>query len=143
VPRARNIQPRVGEAAVLAEWQTFKVDEVVVSTSDLLDAWREAMRAAELAERLARLAEAAAEDADESAAASEEIARLAERAAVAAANAAQSARNSADRTASIAKERRDGASHTLDIERGSWQAETIAKDEYHRAEEESRGGHDE
>jgi hypothetical protein len=118
------------------------VEEVVVSTTDLLDAWREALRAAELAERLARLAEATAEDADESAAASEEIAQLAEKAAVAATNAAQSARNAANRTASIAKGRRDGVSHAQDIEHGTRQAETSAKVEYHRAEEEARVRHE-
>jgi hypothetical protein len=117
------------------------VDDVVVSTADLLDAWREAVRAAELAERLARFAEATAQDADESAAASEEIAQLAERAADAATNAAQSARNSANRTASLAKERRDGVSHAQDTERGTRQAETAAKSEYHRAAEEARDGH--
>lgn len=118
------------------------MDEVVVSTADLLDAWREATRAAELAERLARLAEATAEDADESAAASEEIAQLADRAAAAATNAAQSARNAANRTASIAKERRDGVSPAQDTERGTRQAETTARNGYHRAEEEARDRHD-
>jgi hypothetical protein len=130
----RNIQALVEETADPAGWETSQVDDVVVSTADLRDAWREAMRAAELAERLARLAEATAEDADESAAASEEIAQLAERAAVAASNAAQSARNAADRTASIAKERRVGVAHSQGIERGTRQAESSAKDEYHRAE---------
>lgn len=138
MPRGRNIPKRVDETAVLAEWETFSVDEVVVSTADLLDAWREATRAAELAERLARLAEAAAVDADESAAASEEIAQLADRAAAAATNAAQSARNAAARTAAIAKERRDGVSPAQDTARGTRQAETIAKDDYHRAEEGAR-----
>ena len=105
------------------------MDEAVVSTADLLDAWREATRAAELAERLARYAEATAEDADESAAATEEIAQLAERAAGAATNAAQSARNAANRTAVLAKERRDGVSPAQDIERGTRQAEATAKDD--------------
>ena len=116
--------------------------KVVVSTADLLDAWREATRAAELAERLARYAEATAEDADESAAASEEIAQLADRAAAAATNAAQSARNAANRTASIAKERRDGVAPAQDIERGTRQAEANAKGEYHRAEEDAQDRHE-
>jgi hypothetical protein len=97
------------------------MDEGVVSTAELLDEWRDAVRAAEPAERLARLAEASAEDADESAAASEDIAHLAERAAEAAANAAQSARNAADRTVSIAKERRDGVSRMQGIEHATRQ----------------------
>jgi hypothetical protein len=113
------------------------MDDVVISTADLLEAWRETMRAAELAERLARLAEATADDADESAAGSEEIAQLAERAAVAATNAAQSARNAANRSASLAKARRDGVSHSQEIELGSRQAEAAAKAEYDRAEEEA------
>jgi ABC-type transporter Mla subunit MlaD len=117
------------------------VDEVVVSTANLLDAWREAVRAAELAERLARLAEATAKDADESAQASEEIAQLAERAADAASNAAQSARNAANRTASLAKDRRDGVSYAQDTERGTRQVETTAKDDYHRAAERALDAH--
>lgn len=114
------------------------MDDVVISRVELLDAWREAMRAAELAERLARLAETAAEDADEGAAAAEEIAELAERAAVAATNAAQSARNAANRTASIAKVRRDGLSHAHDAERGTRQAETGAKVKYDRGDAHER-----
>ena len=115
------------------------MDEVVVSAAELQDAWREAMRAAELAERLTRHAEAAAEDAEESASSSEEIAELAERAAVAASNAAQRARNVADRTASVAKERRERVTNAQDFERTARQAEVSANDDYRGAQHGGQG----
>jgi hypothetical protein len=113
------------------------VDDIVITTADLLDAWREAVRAAELAERLARLAEAAADDADESAKAADEIAQLAERAAVAATSAAETARNAAHRTAAVAKLRREGVTGAHDTERETREAEGQAKDAYHRATEDA------
>ena len=51
------------------------------TTAELLDAWRDATRASELAERLSAVASDAAELAERNAAASTEIARMAERAA--------------------------------------------------------------
>jgi len=54
------------------------IDEPV-TTADLLEAWREATRAADLAERLAKLAAETSERADLSADASEEVAKLAEK----------------------------------------------------------------
>jgi hypothetical protein len=55
--------------------------EEPTTTADLLSFWREATRAAELAERLAGVAAESAERAEMSASASEEIADLAEQAA--------------------------------------------------------------
>lgn len=49
-----------------------------MSTSDLLEQWREATRAAELADRLVQLAQASAERSDNDALAAEEIAKMAE-----------------------------------------------------------------
>jgi hypothetical protein len=63
--------------------------------AELLEAWRDATRAAELAERLAAEALKAAENADGDAVETEEIATLAESAAGAAERAASSARAAA------------------------------------------------
>jgi hypothetical protein len=76
-----------------------------VTTSDLLEKWREATRAAELARRLAGVAQQASTKADESVLASKEIAEMAERAARAAEEAAATARNAADRAAATAREK--------------------------------------
>lgn len=82
------------------------VEEERLTTADLLMQWREATRAAQLAERLAELATRAADQSDASALASEQIARMAEKAAVAAERASQSARKAATRAAALAAENR-------------------------------------
>ena len=82
------------------------MEEERLTTADLLMQWREATRAAELAERLAEVATRAADQSDASALASEQIARMAEKAAVAAERASRSARNAATRAASLATENR-------------------------------------
>ena len=71
------------------------VDDERLSTGELLMQWRDATRAAELAERLAEIAAQAADQADRGALASDQIARMAQRAAVAAERAARSARKAA------------------------------------------------
>ena len=68
------------------------MDLDVMSTSELLEAWRDATRAAELAERLAAAALRAVDKADQNAATAEEIAVLAEEAAIYATRAAEAAR---------------------------------------------------
>ena len=73
-----------------------------MTTTNLLEQWREATRAADLAERLARLALESADLADEEALASEEIATLAEAAAESAARAATTARAAAERAKTLA-----------------------------------------
>ena len=75
------------------------VDDERPSTGELLTQWRDATRAAELAERLAEIASQAADQADRSALASDQIARMAEKAAVAAERAARSARKAARQAA--------------------------------------------
>ena len=84
------------------------VQEEVLTTEDLLEQWREAVRASELAERLANLALESVERADQSALGAEEIARMAERAAKAAERAANSARKAAEQAAAFARETRAG-----------------------------------
>lgn len=75
-----------------------------MTTADLLEKWREATRAAELAKRLAEAALETAQRADRSAVASEDIAKMAERAAQAAADAAAIARQAADEANAFASD---------------------------------------
>jgi len=83
------------------------VDDERLSTGELLIRWRDATRAAELAERLAEIASQAADQADRGALASDQIARMAEKAAVAAERAARSARKAAGQAAELAVENRE------------------------------------
>lgn len=111
--------------------------EEPASTADLLRAWRDAIRAAELAERLAAEAAETAKHADLQADASAEIATLAERAAAAASRAAERATAAAAETAALAKSR--GTSHatrTADASRLREESEQAGVD-YHRSEAES------
>ena len=114
-----------------------------MTTSDLLEAWREATRAAELAERLATIALTAAEDAERNAMASEEIAEMAERAAEAAQHAAETARRAAARAREFATSARDSklrdADH--DVVEARAAAERAGK-MYHKAEAEARTRHE-
>jgi hypothetical protein len=120
------------------------VEEEVLTTEELLEQWRDATRAAELAERLAQLAAEGAERADQNAAAAEEIARMAERAAKAAERAAVSARKAATRAATFARESRAGrladADQTLVDTRAE---EAAARDRFHDAEQAARDRHGE
>src|SRR5689334_1025415 len=113
-----------------------------MTTADLLDAWREATRAAELAARLARQAEEAADHADDDASGSDEIAKLAESAAEAAEIAATKARAAADRASALAAVKRgadvDDAQETAVAARA---IETEARDDYHDAEAQARRRH--
>lgn len=119
------------------------MDDEGIDTADLLAAWRDATRAAELTERLAGMASEAADTADRSAMASEEIARMAERAAKAADRAARSARDAATRAAALATESRERrlleAEALVVTARGD---ESAARDAYHRHESEMRDRHD-
>ena len=97
--------------------------------------WRDATRAAELAERLAEIATEAADHADRSALASDQIARMADKAAVAAERAARSARKAARQAADLAIEHREQrlpvADEALVTARAS---EAQARGRYHEAE---------
>lgn len=110
-----------------------------MTTADLLEQWREATRAAELAERLAKMATEAAERADQNAIASEEIARMAEQAAEAAERAARTAREAADRASAFAEESRSGRVADADQAALETRAEEgAARDRYHEAERAAR-----
>jgi hypothetical protein len=111
------------------------VEEERVTTADLLAQWREATRAAELAERLAVMATQAADQADANALGSDQIASLAEKAAVAAERAATTARKAATRATALASENRHerlrDADTAVTAARGS---ETGARERYDEAE---------
>ena len=85
-----------------------------MTTGELLERWRDATRAAEIAERLAALAEASVARADRDAIAAQEIARLAQRAAKHAERTARIAREAAARATSFAAENRER--HLADAE---------------------------
>ena len=107
-----------------------------MTTGELLEQWREATRAAELAERLARLAQTSVERADRDAVAAQEIARMAERAAKHAERTARIARDAADRAQAFAAENRSGyLSETEQAVVSTRDEETAARDRYHAAEQ--------
>ena len=110
----------------------------VMNTGELLDAWRDASRAAELAERLAQIARTAVDKGERDAATSEEIARLAEDVAASATRAAIAAREVARIAASEAtllREGLEGADRSVSDART---AETGARDRFHEAETDAR-----
>ena len=113
-----------------------------MTTAELLEQWREATRAAELAERLAKLAQASVERSDKDAIAAQEIAKMAERAARHAERAARIARDASDRAKAFAAENRAGyfadAESTMVIAR---EEETAARERFHGAERAARERH--
>lgn len=113
-----------------------------MSTGELLEQWREATRAAELAERLAKLAQASVERSDRDSIAAQEIAKIAERAAKHAERTALIARQAAQRAIAFAAENREG--YLADAEEtvvGTRAEEAAARDRFHAAEREARSKH--
>ena len=117
---------------------TYVLMQDTLSTEDLLEQWREATRAAQLAERLAKLAASSVERADQAAAGAAEIAQMAERTAQSAEHAAQAARRAADLAASIATEARTGAGADEQSVVDARVDEASARDRYHEAERQAR-----
>ena len=114
------------------------VDEPV-TTSDLLDVWRDAMRAAELAARLAEVAAEKAQQAELNAAGAEEVAGLAEQLAAAATAAAERARAAADHAHELARDAGSGDVRAADDDRASTlAAEGAGRDWYQSVEADSR-----
>lgn len=101
------------------------------STAELLEAWRNASRAAELADSLAANASAVSDTAYATAAAAEEIATLAEEAAVAAERAANTARDAALRAVQLAQSNRDKSIAGGDQAKEAHAAEGVAREAYH------------
>lgn len=119
------------------------MEEEHLSTADLLAQWREATRAAELADRLATLAEQAAQMADRNVVASEEIAQMAERAARAAERAASTARKAATKAKQFAADSREVRLHEANAAvTAARDEESLARDRYHEAERQARDRQD-
>ncbi len=118
-----------------------RVDELDVTTADLLEAWREATRAAELAKRLAKLAADTAARADVRAGVAEELATMAQKAAEAAEDAARTARAVADEAAEYARSAHAEHGRGEDTVTRTTQAESDARDDYHAGEEGARRAH--
>jgi methyl-accepting chemotaxis protein len=115
------------------------VEDDVLTRADLLEQWRDAARAAQLAERLAKGAAESVERADEAAAGAEEIARIAEGVAKAAEEASQAARAAADRAAALAREAREVILPDADRSLVDTKSEEAsARVRYHDAKREAR-----
>lgn len=109
-----------------------------MTVPELLQAWRDAIRAAELAERMTTAAVRAADDADLRASAAHEIAALAGQAAEYAARAGERAAAAAIEAAALAKELREQGMPSAETTRSTAREdETQAAARYHRAEAEA------
>ena len=108
-------------------------------TSELLEQWREATRAAELAERLAKLAQMSVERSDRDSKAAHEVAKIAESAARHAERAAKIAREASNRAIAFAAENREGYLAEADAAVvTSRDEEAAARERYHTAEHAAR-----
>lgn len=115
------------------------MEDEPLTAGELLEQWREATRAAELAERLANLARASVERSDRDSAAAHEIARMAETAAKHAERAARIARDAATRAQAFAAENRTGYLAEAEAAADSTRRdESGARDRYHEAERVAR-----
>jgi len=114
-----------------------------MSTAELLEQWREAVRASELAARLARMAAESVERTAREADAAEELAKLAERAADAASEAAVTARRAAQLAAEVAQQSVTDQRRDDDASTAAQAVEDEARDRYHQAEQAARARTDE
>jgi hypothetical protein len=114
------------------------VDLDVMSTGDLLDAWRDASRAADLAERLAEIARSAVEKGERDATSSAEIATMAEEVAASATRAAAAAREAARIAGEEATSLRAGLEGADQSAADARIVEGTARDRYHEAESDAR-----
>lgn len=109
------------------------------TTSELLEFWRDASRAAQLARRLTEIAEEAVVRAETEATGAEEIAALAEATAASAETAAARARAAADRLRAVADDAKgSGRSEATAALAQAVKDEDDARDHYHVAEREAR-----
>ena len=108
-----------------------------MTTAELLDAWRDASRAADLAERLAELARRAAEKGEQDAASAQEIAALAEEVAASAERASRAARAAARKASDDASRLGDQLSGANEAVQDARTEEAGARGRYHDAEAEA------
>lgn len=114
------------------------MDDERPTSADLLEAWRDAARATELADRLARTALAVAGDADVDADTAERVAKMAESAANSASLLAATAREAATVARSRAADRR---TESEDAERTSQEAHSDETAALRRYADDSGNGH--
>lgn len=113
-----------------------------VTAADLLEAWREASRAAALADRLSELAHTTADRANLNAASAEEVATLAEQVAKVATAAATRARAAATEARAIARKSNDGPlTGAVAEQTGTHAEEAEAREAYHDAETDAHARH--
>ena len=131
-------------AVRLAGGHARTVIEPKVTTGELLEQWREATRAAELAERLAKLAQTSVERSDRDAVAAQEIAKIAETAARHAERAAKIARQASNRALAFASENRSGYLADADSAvTDTREEESLARGRFHHAEQAAHDRHPE
>jgi hypothetical protein len=112
-----------------------------MNTADLLEQWREAIRASELAARLAKMAAESVERTAREATAAEELAKLAERASEAASEAAARARRAADLAVQMASQSNSERSRDDEASMAAQRLEDEARTKYHEAEAAARNRH--
>jgi hypothetical protein len=78
------------------------MDDEEITPTELLEQWRDTLRASELAERLAKLARDAVDRSDRDAAAAQQVAKMADHAAKHAEHTARITREAADRALAFA-----------------------------------------
>ena len=119
------------------------IDDEPLTPAELLEQWREATRAAELAERLANLARMSVERSDRDSTAAQEIAKIAQRAAKHAERTARIAREASERAMAFASENRSGyLAEAVDTAESTRTEAAAARDRYHESERIARQRHE-
>ena len=130
------------EGAIATATHAAAVNDERLTPAELLEQWREATRAAELAERLANLARMSVERSDRDSTAAQEIAKIAQRAAKHAEQTAKIAREASERAMAFATENRTGYLAEAEDTAGSTRTEeAAARDRYHESERIARQRH--
>jgi methyl-accepting chemotaxis protein len=134
--------PARDTAGTLVRSSLVEVWSESMSTAELLQAWRDAIRAAELAERLATVAAQASANAEIQSAEADEIATLAEEAAARAQVAAERARAFATSVGMSAAGLRDQAGASQHTSETMRRIEGEARSAFHDAEAQAREAHE-
>ena len=134
--RRRGNRARCRERGVL---DAARMELDLMSTEELLQSWRDATKAAELAKRLAEVALRNAERAEADSNTAEEVATLAEDAAASAQRAAEAARAAAAKARNLATQMRNvGVADADQSVADTEAAEGAARSAYHEAEHRAR-----